>query len=154
MQRLLVGIGNPHRQDDGAGIVVVRRLRRIQPEQVDCVECSGDLIALLEAWQGYEQVIIVDAMHSGREAGTVMRIDATQQPLPTSARFFSTHAMGLSETLALAGVLNRLPPKLIIYGIEGKQFGEGEELSEEVARAVEDVVRYILLELTRGDRDA
>ncbi len=151
---LLIGIGNPYRQDDGAGIMVVRRLRRLLPETVECLECTGDLTALLDAWRGYECVIIVDAMYSGRPAGEVVRLDASQQPLPANVRFSSTHAMGLNEMLALAHALNRVPPQLVLYGIEGQHFGEGESLSPEVAKAVEDVVRYILQELREGERDA
>ncbi len=151
---LLIGVGNPYRQDDGAGIVVARRLRPLLPERVECVECTGDLVALMDAWQGYDLVIVIDAMHSGRSAGEVIRLDASEQPPPAHVRFASTHAVSLSETLALAHALNRMPPKVVVYGIEGKHFGEGEGLSAEVAKAVEDVVRYILQELREGNGDA
>ncbi|MCS6830892.1 MAG: hydrogenase maturation protease [Armatimonadota bacterium] len=151
---LLIGVGNPYRQDDGAGVEVVHRLRRLLSEGIDYVECTGDLATLMEIWRGYELVIVADAMRSGCSPGGVVRIDASRQPLPADMRFFSTHAIGLNETLALAHALNRLPPKLVIYGIEGKYFGEGEGLSTEVAKAVEDVVRYILKELTEGEGDA
>lgn len=151
---LLVGIGNPYRRDDGAGIAVVRRLRTLLPERVECMECTGDLVDLMDRWQGYEQVMVIDSMRSGRAAGEVIRLDASEQPLPADVRFSSTHAVGLSETLALARALNRLPPKLVLYGIEGKQFGEGEGLSAEVAKAVEDVVLYISEELERSGEDA
>ncbi|MGC8782971.1 MAG: hydrogenase maturation protease [Armatimonadota bacterium] len=151
---LLVGVGNPYRQDDGAGIAVVRRLRPLLQERVECVECTGDLIALMDIWQGYEQVVVIDAMHSGRSAGEVIRLDASRRSLPADGHFSFTHAMGLNETLALAHALNQMPPKLVIYGIEGKHFGEGEALSAEVAKAVEDVVRYILQELREGNGDA
>lgn len=151
---LLVGIGNPYRQDDGAGIAVVRRLRPLLQERVECVECSGDLAALIDTWQSYSRVIVIDAMRSGRAAGEVVYLDASRQPVAADTRFFSTHAMGLSETLALAQALNRMPPKLVIYGIEGKQFGEGEGLSAEVAKSAEDVVRYILQEVREGSEDA
>lgn len=151
---LLIGVGNPYRQDDGVGIAVVRRLRQLLSNQVECVECTGDLIALLDRWQGYEQVIVIDAMRSGRAAGEVRRFDVSRQPLPEDLCFPSTHAIGLNETLALAHAFHRLPPKLVVYGVEGKHFGEGKALSAEVAKAVEDVVRYILQELTKGDTDA
>ncbi|MDW8104612.1 MAG: hydrogenase maturation protease [Armatimonadota bacterium] len=148
---LLIGVGNPYRQDDAAGIAVVRRLRQRPPKQVDCMECPGDLTTLIETWRGYEKVIVVDAMSSGRSVGEVVRFDLSQQPLPTDVRFFSTHAMGLGEVIELARRLQRLPPQLVVYGIEGKHFGEGEGLSPEVAKAVEDVVRYILQELKGSD---
>ncbi|MCL6475617.1 MAG: hydrogenase maturation protease [Firmicutes bacterium] len=151
---IVIGIGNPYRRDDGAGIAVVRRIRLLAPRDVEVIECPGDLTMVLDIWQGFGRVIVVDAMRSGRAAGEVMRFDASTQTLPANMRFSSTHAMGLNEILALAHALNRLPQKLVIYGIEGSDFGEGEGLSEEVAKAVEDVVRYILLDLQKGEEDA
>jgi len=151
---LVIGIGNAYRRDDGAGIAVVRRIRPLAPQHVEIVECPGDLTMLLHIWQGYDRVIVIDAMQSGQAAGEVMRFDTSLPTLSANLRFSSTHAMGLNDILALAHTLNRLPGKLVLYGIEGADFGEGEGLSEEVAKAVEDVVRYILLDLQKGEEDA
>jgi hydrogenase maturation protease len=151
---IVIGIGNPYRRDDGAGIVVVRRLRPLVPQDVEVAECHGDLTTLLDIWQGYSRVIVIDAMRSGRIAGEVERLDVSTHTLPANTRFSSTHAMGLNEILVLAQALNQRPPQLVLYGIEGADFGEGEGLSEEVAKAVEDVVRYILLDLQKGEEDA
>lgn len=148
---LVIGIGNPYRQDDGAGVAVVRRLRKRLPPGGQGVECPDDLTRLIHLWQGFERVILVDAMSSGQEAGTVNRFELSEHPLPAGARFSSTHVLSLGEVIALARTLNQLPPRLVLYGIEGKRFGEGEGLSPEVEKAVEDVVRYILRELRDTD---
>jgi len=55
----------------------------------------------------------------------------------------STHGLGLSEAITLARVLDRLPHRLRVYGIEGRQFEPGTEVSPEVKLAVEEVVRQI-----------
>jgi len=47
----------------------------------------------------------------------------------------------------LARALGRLPPRLIIYGIEGKSFEAGAGLSPEVQAAVEGVVERVLREV-------
>lgn len=148
---LVIGIGNPCRQDDGAGVAVVRRLRERLPPGAHGVECPDDLTRLLHLWQGYQRVILVDAMSSGQEAGTVSRFDLSEHPLPAGARFSSTHALSLGEVIALARTLHQMPSQVVVYGIEGKCFGEGEGLSPEVEKAVEDVVRYILQELRGTD---
>ena len=49
------------------------------------------------------------------------------------------HDFGLAELIGLARVLGRMPTRLRVYGIEGRRFGIGSELSPEVAQAVEDV---------------
>jgi hydrogenase maturation protease len=55
----------------------------------------------------------------------------------------STHAIGVVEAIELARVLQQLPPRLIVYGIEGIQFDIGRELSEKVLQAVPDVVQRV-----------
>ena len=56
-----------------------------------------------------------------------------------------THAFGLAETIELARALDRLPARLLVYGIEGACFEAGDELSPPVRAAV-DAVREELRE--------
>lgn len=150
---LLIGVGNPYRRDDGAGIVAVRRVRPLLPPTVEVLEWTGDFVSLLEVWQ-VSRCIVADALRSGGSPGEILRIEPHRDPLPAGRRFFSTHAVGLEEVIALAHTLNKLPSELILYGIEGAEFGEGEGLSPEVEKAIEDVVRYILQDVLRGEADA
>ena len=55
----------------------------------------------------------------------------------------STHGLGVSAAIRLARVLGCLPERLQIYGIEGRRFEHGTEVSPELKRAVEHVVRQI-----------
>ena len=71
----------------------------------------------------------------------------TQQPIAREFFRFSTHAFGLAEAVELARALGRLPPRLIVYGIEGKSFEAGVGLSPEVGAAVQEVVERVLGEL-------
>jgi len=151
---IVIGIGNPSRRDDGAGIAAVRRLRQLRMDGVVFVECTGDLTTLPNIWQGYNRVILIDAMHWGQKPGEVLRFDASRYLPPSEVRFASTHAFGLVETLALAQALNQLPPSLLLYGIEGKDFADGEGLSPEVEMAVADVVHYIQQDLADDISDA
>jgi hydrogenase maturation protease len=56
----------------------------------------------------------------------------------------STHAFGLADAIELARVLNRLPRKLAIYGIEAAQFDAGTQPSIQVLAGVERAVEYIM----------
>ncbi|MEJ5250747.1 MAG: hydrogenase maturation protease [Chthonomonadetes bacterium] len=150
---LLIGIGNVYRRDDGVGIVAVRRARPLLPPSVEVLEWTGDLMTLLEIWQG-SRCVVVDALRSGGTPGEILRMEAHREPLPVEGRFSCTHSIGLEEVIALAHVLNKLPLELIVYGIEGDDFGEGEGLSLEVEKAVDDVVRYILQDVLKDGTDA
>ncbi len=147
---ILIGIGNEFRQDDGVGLVVVRQLESQIPPEIEILEASGAGIGLMEAWQGAEIVYLFDAIVSGAEVGTIHRLDAWVQSVPGKFFHCSTHAFSLAEAVELARVLNQLPAKLIIYGIEGKSFAAAIGLSPEVDRAAREVVRRVLLELEKN----
>jgi hydrogenase maturation protease len=146
---LILGAGNPFRQDDAAGLQVARRLRARVPAGVKVVEAEGELTSVLEDWRAEEEVILIDAMRSGARPGTVLRFEAHDRPVPASFSNSSTHSFGVAEAVELARALGGLPPRVIIYGIEGKHFAAGEGISREVAHAVGEVVERVLQEMSR-----
>lgn len=132
---LVIGIGNVYRGDDALGIVVARRLKARNPVRTTVIEQSGEGAALLEAWQDASTVIVVDAMNSVAQPGSIRRFDAHSEPLPSRIFPCSTHAFSLLEAIELARVLGLLPRRLIVYGVQGKSFAPGEGLSAEVEHA-------------------
>src|SRR5215472_16154878 len=142
---LVIGVGNEYRSDDGVGLVVARKLRAKNLSDMLIIESSGDGAALMEAWKAAHSVILIDAAASGRAPGTIHRFDAVTQPLPTNFSFHSTHAFGVAEAIGLARALQQLPPRLMVYAIEGKNFTAGVGLSPKVARAVQKVIAQISL---------
>lgn len=147
MKPLIIGIGNAYRGDDGAGLVAARRIREIAGDAIHVLEMSGEGASLIEAWQEQEFVILIDAVHSGAAPGTIHRLDARTQPLPSRFFHYSTHAFSVAEAVEMARALDRLPPRLIALGIEGKEFGSSESLSPEVEAAMEALVRRVLAEV-------
>jgi hydrogenase maturation protease len=131
---LILGCGNPDCSDDCAGVLVARRLREMG---IAAHEFTGDPLALIEAWNGAREVILIDTVVSGAAPGAVTVWDAANTPLPPDQFCCSTHAFGVAEAVEIARALGRLPPKLVIYGIEGIRFDVGGSLSTEVAAAVE-----------------
>ncbi len=150
-ETLIIGVGNSFRGDDGAGLMAAQRLRELALPGVTVLEQSGEGAGLMAAWEGAESVIVVDAMQSGGEPGTVHRLAIGDQPLP--AHFggnFSSHAFGVAEAIEMARLLGKLPARLIVFGIEGKSFTLGDGLSDAVEMGVETAVRQIQQELTQN----
>jgi hydrogenase maturation protease len=143
-QLLIIGIGNPFRSDDAAGIELARLLRERVPAGVRVIEETGEGAALLDAWRDAPGVILVDAACSGAPPGTLHRLDLRSQEMSREFFRFSTHAFGAAEAVELARALNRLPPRLIFHGIEGKEFASGEGLSPEVVCALSTAIERIL----------
>ena len=143
---MMIGIGNPFRSDDRAGLEIVRLLQGKTPPDMKCAEETGDGAELLDAWKGADCVILIDAIQSGAPPATVYRFDARTESLPTWFSHASTHTFGVAEAIELARHMEELPPKLIVYGIEGLDFSPGTELSPEVAEALPAISRLILRE--------
>jgi len=152
-RRLVLGIGNPERGDDASGRVVARLLRGKLPAGFEIVEVDGEATALLAQLEDAQEAFLVDACVSGAPAGTIRRFDVSAGPLPPGKFGLSTHSFGLKEALELARTLGSLPPRCIVYAIEGQSFELGEPLSPQVAAAATNVAARLRGEL-RGEEGA
>jgi len=141
---LIIGCGNRQRCDDGAGILVAESLRKLG---VEAETHPGEAADLIETWTDSDDVIVVDAVVTGAPVGTVQEWDG-RELLVSGGTSDSTHGLGLAEAIELARVLNRLPMRLRVYGIEGQRFEHGAEISPEVQRAVEEVVARIIADVS------
>ena len=140
---LVIGVGNPYRNDDAVGLVVARRIRELNLRDVMVIEASGEGASLLEAWQDADSVILIDAVSSGAAPGTIHRYDIHAQNLPAQLFNHSTHSFGVAAAVELARALNHLPQHLIVYGIEGKDFNVGTILTPEVEEAASCAVQKV-----------
>ena len=135
---MVIGVGNEFRHDDAAGLEVVQGLRaRAGAAGIALGEQEGETLALLEQWDGTDAVVLVDAIRSGVPPGTIHRVEVTSQAIPASLRSStSTHAVGIGEAIELARTLDRLPGRVLVYGVEGRRFDAGRGLSQEVEAAI------------------
>jgi hydrogenase maturation protease len=141
---VVLGIGNPWRRDDGAGPAVARRLAGRLPETVRLQAVGGEITELVEAFRGVHLAILIDAVSSGDDPGTIHRFDATTTPLPAHFGRLSSHGIGLAEAIELARTLGGLPHGVHVYGIEGADWSPGQGLSPAVERAVARVTAELI----------
>lgn len=142
---LLIGIGNELRGDDALGRLIARRF--CGEPGIRVVEENGEGADLIAAWAGAQTVILVDAVESGAPPGTIHRFDAVAAPLPAELFRCSTHAFSVAEAVELARVFEELPARLILYGIEGRNFAVGSALSPEALNALEAAEEEIRREI-------
>ena len=147
MTRLVLGLGHPDRADDGVGAAVVHYLSGrcppdVQPSTVD------DPLSLIDLWSAAERVVVVDAVVSGAPPGTVHTMDVTHSPLPVPpGTAGGSHALGLAAAIELARTIERLPPRLVVVGVEVETTGSGAALSAPVAAAVPAAAEAALVAL-------
>lgn len=142
----ILGVGHPFRRDDGVGPWVAAQLAvRGWPADSHPGEGAG----LMDAWDGCAAVVLVDALQSGAAPGTIHRFDAHHETLPAGLFRASSHLFGVAEAVEMARVLGRLPPILLIYGIEGGDFTAGEGLTPPVAAAAVATLEQVEAECRR-----
>ena len=146
----VIGLGNRWRGDDAAGLEAARRVRDIPGLEAEISELEGDPTSLIDAWEGSEHVVIIDAVCSGAEPGTIHKLDPHATTLPRDLDRHSTHAVGLATAIEVGRALDRLPPRLTVFGIEGQCFDAGAGLSPDVEDAVARTAVAVVDELRPG----
>ena len=151
--RLILGVGNLLLRDEGVGVHVISALRdRELPDDVELWDGGTASFDLLDTLAGRRQVIIIDAVRTGSEPGTIFRF--TPEDISASReQVTSLHQVGLLEALTVAEhLLDSAPQEVIILGIEPKEINWGLELSPEVEAAVPKVIELVMEELDAFDR--
>lgn len=144
---LLIAMGNPNRGDDALGCVMSERLQDVVPDAVEMVDYDGDGAGLMALWDLEDWVYIVDAVASGAEPGTRYVLDAKAEPLHANFFHYSSHAFGLSEGVEMARVLDRMPERLMIFGIEGQDYTLGHPVSEAVLESSFELQKELIAAL-------
>ena len=147
---LVVGLGNALRRDDGCGLEVVERVRARAPDDETVLAWEGEPTALFELWDRATEVVLVDATAPCGSPGTIRRFDVALRALPRQHFSLSSHAVGLGDAIETARALGRLPATLIVYGIEGADFGLGSGLTQDVERSVSVVADCLAAEIGAG----
>jgi hydrogenase maturation protease len=159
-RRVVIGVGNPFRGDDGVGTAVAERVRQRGPVgghgvEVTCLD--GEPARIVEVWDGAGLAVVVDATRSGTVAGTIARIevdlaggddDHHDDGLPAGTFAGGTHGAGVGEAAALGRALGRCPRRLVVFGVEGAHFGPGPGLSPPVEAALDTVAALVARELS------
>lgn len=145
MKRLVIGIGNSFRRDDGVGLAVADEVARRNLPGVEVMTAIGEPGAILDAWAGLPTVVVVDAAVSAD--ATPGRIRRWTPDASGDSAATSSHAFGLAKTFALARALGRLPDRLVVLTVDIADYGLGPGLSAPVAACVTDAVDAVLAEL-------
>jgi hydrogenase maturation protease len=153
MHTRVLCLGNELVRDDGVGIRVGRILMGLPLPPEVRIELAPQLgFDLLEVVAGADQVVLVDAMSTGRAPGTCVTLKGTAIER-YSAGAAASHTIGIAELMELAHRLApaRGPCALRFVGVEGVSFEDyGLELSPAVQAALPAAVEAVLRILGAG----
>ncbi|MEO6419391.1 MAG: hydrogenase maturation protease [Polyangiaceae bacterium] len=141
---LVAGVGNVFFGDDGFGVEVARRLGKETMPLGVRVEDYGirGLHLAFDILEGYDTVVVVDALSRGDAPGTVFVLEpgeAAEAEHPN----VDAHRADPASMLEMVEHLGGKPGHVIIVGCEPEELEERMGLSASVERGVDEAVRVI-----------
>ena len=150
MKTIIIGLGNPILGDDGVGWKVAQEIQSEigdqNPEiEVDCLSVGG--LSLMERMLGYQRVILIDSMETGKSpVGSVHIFPLLALPSPMAGHSASAHDASLMTALQTAQAVGADVPELVeVVAIEARNvYDFSEELSPAVEQAVPIAAQKVL----------
>jgi len=146
MNTLILGVGNSILTDDGVGIKIAHKIKEGNPE-LEVIETSEGGMAILDHVLGYDKLIIIDSIKTGRgKPGELYKLEL--EDLKPAMDFSSSHGIGIVTAFELGQRLGyRMPRFVSIYAIEIKDNSTfGEECTEEVEERIPSIAKKIMEE--------
>lgn len=142
---LILGIGNTLRADDGLGVYIIQHMIErgvFLPEGVDLLDGGTAGFDLLGMLDGYDKIVIVDALKTNDRPGSIYRF-TPEHAIERRAQY-SMHEVGIMEvirTLRLTGN----DPEIEFVGIVPENLNDldttiSHAVMESVPRAVEVIL--------------
>ncbi len=151
MKTLVLGIGNPILSDDGVGIRIAQLLKERHLRGVTVEELAASGLELLDAVQGYEKLVIVDAIQTkGGKPGQLHIL--AEKDFEKSIHGSSPHGINIATALALGRRLvpDRMPKEIVFFAIEAEDLiNVSESLTPKVEKEIPRILEQIETELSR-----
>lgn len=154
MSAVVLGIGNLLLQDEGVGALAAQELVRrfYTPDGLEIIDGGTAGIELMGYIANRDLLIIIDAVKSGQEPGTIVRIEGEEVPATFRQRL-SPHQLGLSDLLATCILTGETPERMVLFGVEPAGMETGIGLTEKVAASFDRLLEMVRLELQRSGHD-
>ena len=142
---LVAGCGNVFLGDDGFGVEVARRLAaEALPAGVRVADFGIRGVHLAyQLLEGYDTVILVDAMSRRAAPGTLFVLEPEVES-PPGTPGLDGHGLDPAAVLRMVKLLGGSIGRVLVVGCEPETLEEQLGLSPPVARAVDDAVRIVL----------
>ena len=149
-QRVLVaGVGNIFLGDDGFGVAVADRLATEPlPDGVKVADFGIRSVHLAyELLDGYDSLVLIDAVGRGDPAGTLSVLEPELDPAPLGESaplgLMDAHGMHPEAVLSMLANLGGQVGRVLVVGCEPAQVVEQIGLSAEVAGTVDKAVKVV-----------
>ena len=148
MNIAVFGIGNLLLSDDGVGIHAINKLNEEYefPEGVEIIDGGTKGLDLLPLFENRERVLIIDAANFNKPAGTIDIIEGDKIPAFLSTKL-SVHQIGLPDMLFAAKLMEIMPDRISLVGIQPESMETRTDLSETVRDKMDEFMETIFSKL-------
>ena len=146
MKTLILGIGNPILTDDSVGIRIAQKIKEECPD-LEVIETSEAGLALLDLVAGYDKLVIIDSIKTGKgEAGDVYKFGL--EDLKPTLDLSSSHSLDIASAFEFGQKLGyKMPKQVSIYAVETKDnITFGEKCTQEVEGKIPFIAKQIIME--------
>lgn len=156
---LVLGVGNTILTDEGVGPWVVERLRALNPEAPGVTWMDGGTLSfsISADVEDAQYLIVVDATELRAAPGTVRVFVDEEMDRMLGGHGRSIHEVGLMDLLNMARLMERLPQRRALVGIQPAIVDWGTEPSPAVGAAMPEAagaVAALIEEWTGAHIDA
>lgn len=174
MKTIVIGLGNPILGDDGIGWKVAEQVRKLLTSpsprlrhsaspraersasedeagsgadgeiHVEFLSLGG--ISLMECLIGYERAILIDAISTDEETGSIIVSKLGEIPDHSAFHITSAHDTSLQNAIKLGKTMGaNLPEDITVVGISANRIYDfSEELSAPVAQALPQATKIVI----------
>lgn len=145
---LILGVGNLLLTDDGVGVHAIQKLQAEYhiPDEVQVVDGGTCGLDLLQFMDGIDHLVIVDAAHLGKPAGTIARMEGDQVPAYLALKT-SPHEIGLPELMFTARLIDIYPQRVVVLGVQPESIETAVGLTPPVAAHLDELVGLLAQEV-------
>jgi hydrogenase maturation protease len=148
MSILVLGVGNVLLTDEGIGVRTVETLLEEYrfSDNVEVVDGGTAGMELVEIIANQDHVILIDAVNTGADVGTVVTLEDEEVPALFRSRI-SPHQLGISDLLGVMALTGETPKNFTLFGVVPFSMATGVELSPEMLPLKDILVKNVINKL-------
>lgn len=144
---IIIGIGNILQRDDGIGVHIIKQLEKENlPSTIELVDGGTSTLSMLGYFMDYKNIIVVDSLKGGLEAGTIYKIKP-EEIANYKKKNLSIHDVQILDVVKMANLAGSFP-KVTIFGIEPSEIFFSLEMTDIIKDKIPNVVKLIKDEIS------
>lgn len=144
----IIGLGNILRQDDGIGIILLKKLKQkkeLLPKNIELIEAGIPSVNLLHMLHPFEKVIFIDAVNLKTKPGTTKFFKTSDVISKKENRqSVSVHETDVLKIIEIHKKLDKDSKEFFIFGVQPKNTEYGENLSTDLKNNFEKTLKKLI----------